>query len=316
MDPLYVSIDGLIAPARGRHLSVTDRGFQLGDAVFETLRARAGNPVEMAQHVERLHHSLGLLEIDAGQDLAARLEAGIADLLTAEGLTGPDGDAAIRITISRGAAPGRGIMPPAVRATVVIQCWPTEPPPAWQLERGLGMMVSAIRRDPEHPLAAAKSTSRAESVYARLEARRAGADDAVFLTTDGYLSEATSANLFVIRDGRLATPSLACAILAGTTRAWLLGWAARVGLRPEEGLLTTRDLAEADEAFVSSSVAGVVPVTRIDAAEIGSGRPGAWTLRARAEREACFGAAAATGVAAAGPDGVVAAGADGREEPR
>ena len=81
------------------------------------------------------------------------------------------------------------------------------------------------------------------------EARAAGADDALFLTIDGFLSEATTSNVFLVRRGELATPSLACAILPGTTRGWLLGWAARVGLAPHEGWLTTRDLVEADEAF-------------------------------------------------------------------
>lgn len=288
MDPRHVSIDGQLSPADAPHLSATDRGFQLGDAVFETLRARAGRSIELAQHVERFRHSLELLEIDAGPDLAPRLARWIAELLTAEGLAGAAGDAAVRITISRGAGPGRGILPPATRPTVVIQCWPMEPPPPTLLASGARLTLSTIRRDPENPMAAVKSTSRADSVYARLEARRAGADDALFLTTDGYLSEATSANLFLVRDGRLLTPSLACAILAGTTRGWLLGWGERVGLRPDEGFLTTRDLAEADEAFLSSSVAGVLPVTQLDDSPIGTGRPGPWTLRARADREACF----------------------------
>ena len=82
-----------------------------------------------------------------------------------------------------------------------------------------------MRRDPESPLNNLKTTSRADFVHARIEARAAGADDALFLTIDGYLSEATSANLFLVRDGALATPSLACAILAGTTRDWILRWA-------------------------------------------------------------------------------------------
>ena len=129
-------------------------------------------------------------------------------------------------------------------------------------------------------------TSRADFVHARIEARAAGADDALFLTIDGYLSEATSANLFLVRDGALVTPSLACAILAGTTRDWILRWAASVGLRPEEGLLTVRELVEADEAFLSSSVAGILPVTRFAGEDVGDGRPGEWTRRARADREA------------------------------
>ena len=110
------------------------------------------------------------------------------------------------------------------------------------------LVASAVRRDPASPLATLKTTSRADYVYARLEARRAGADDALFLTTDGHLSEGTTANIFLVRtaaDGvvELATPSLDCAILPGTTRSWLLAWGARVGLRPVEGRLTRADLA-------------------------------------------------------------------------
>jgi branched-chain amino acid aminotransferase len=162
--------------------------------------------------------------------------------------------------------------------------------PTDHLERGLRLVASSVRRDPQNPLATLKTTSRAEYVYARLEARRAGADDALFLTIDDHLSEGTSANIFVVRattDGasELATPSLDCAILPGTTRSWLLEWARHVGLRPFEGRLRRHDLAGAQEAFLSSSVAGILPVTMFDGAPIGDGRPGDWTLRARADRE-------------------------------
>jgi branched-subunit amino acid aminotransferase/4-amino-4-deoxychorismate lyase len=160
------------------------------------------------------------------------------------------------------------------------------PTPSDHLERGLHLVSSTVRRDPENPLAALKTTSRADYVFARVEARTAGADDALFLTTDGFLSEATSANLFLVREDRLATPSLGCAILPGTTRSWILRWAEGVGLTAEEGFLTTRHLHEADEAFISSSVAGILPVTRFDGEPIADGRPGPWTLRARDDREA------------------------------
>jgi branched-chain amino acid aminotransferase len=166
------------------------------------------------------------------------------------------------------------------------------PAPREHLERGLRLVASAIRRDPASPLATLKTTSRAEYVHARLEARRAGADDALFLTTDDHLSESTTANIFLVRrdpeDGglELATPALDCAILPGTTRSWLLGWAARVGLRPVEGRLRRADLATADEAFLCSSVAGILPVTAFEGRPIGDGLPGPWTLRARADREA------------------------------
>ncbi len=295
--PRHVWVDGAVRPAEGAHLSVFDRGFQLGDGVFETLRARAGRPAELREHLARLRRSADGLAIGLPADLEALLAAGIADLLAAEDLAGPDADAAIRITVSRGPYHGRGLLPPDehAAATVAVQAWPVAPAPVGHLERGLHLVSSAVRRDPENPLAALKTTSRADYVYARLEARREGADDALFLTTDGFLSEATSANVFLVRDvdGRpeLATPALECAILPGTTRGWLLGWARRVGLAPVEGWLTTRDLAEAREAFLCSSVAGVLPVTRFDGRPIGDGLPGPWTRRARADREAFIGSA-------------------------
>lgn len=286
--PAHIWLDGQLLPADAPHLSAFDRGFQLGDGVFETLRARSGRAIELPEHVARLRRSAVVLAIPLSDDLEARLATGIAELVAAEGLDGPDGDASVRITVSRGVFFGRGLLPPAEHpvATIVIQAWPVPPAPAGHLEHGLHLVSSSVRRDPESPLSALKTTSRADYVYARIEARNAGADDALFLTTDGFVSEATSANIFVVRGDELATPSLACAILPGTTRDWILRWAEGVGLRPEEGFLTTRHLHDADEAFISSSVAGILPVTRFDGEPIGEGRPGPWTLRARADREA------------------------------
>jgi branched-chain amino acid aminotransferase len=291
--PSHVWVDGRLLPAAGTHLSVFDRGFQLGDGIFETLRVRGARATELAEHIARLRSSAAGLDIPLPDDLDEVLGVGIADLLVATGLDGPAGDASVRITVSRGAFRGRGLLPPdeAVAATIAIQAWPVVPPLGGHLERGLRLVTSTIRRDPANPLATLKTTSRADYVYARLEARRAGADDALFLTTDGHLSEGTTANIFLVRRAaddvvELATPSLDCAILPGTTRSWLLTWAARAGLRPVEGRLTRVDLGSADEAFVSSSVAGVLPVTSFDGDPIGDGRPGPWTLRARADREA------------------------------
>ena len=292
--PGHVWVDGRLLPADGTHLSVFDRGFQLGDGIFETLRARAGRPTELAEHTARLRRSAAGLAMDLPDDLENLLADAVDAIVAAEGLAGPDGDASVRITISRGAFFGRGLLPPDEHPapTIVIQAWPV-PPPGAHLEQGLHLVPSRVRRDPENPLSALKTTSRADYVYARLEARTAGADDALFLTIDGFLSEATSANLFVVRATpgpgaapELATPSLACAILPGTTRDWILRWGAAAGLMPQEGWLTTRDLAEADEAFLSSSVAGILPVTRFAGEPIGTGLPGPWTLRARADREA------------------------------
>ena len=268
----HVWVDGRLLDADGAHLSVFDRGFQLGDGIFETLRVRGGHPTELAEHTARLRNSAAGLDISLPDD--------IAELLASDGLDGETGDASVRITVSRGAFRGRGLLPPdeSVAATIAIQAWPVVPAPARHLERGLHLIASSVRRDPASPLATLKTTSRADFVYARLEARRAGADDALFLTIDDELSEGTTANIFLVRraaDGatELATPSLACAILPGTTRSWLLAWGERVGLRSVETRLSRADLAAADEAFLSSSVAGVLPVTRFAGEPIGTGSP-------------------------------------------
>ncbi|HLX34590.1 MAG TPA: aminotransferase class IV [Candidatus Limnocylindrales bacterium] len=286
--PRHVWVDGSVRDADAPQLTVFDRGFQLGDGVFETLRARAGIATELAEHLARLRTSADGLAIELPADVEVRLRDGIAALLAAEGLAGPDGDASIRITVSRGDYRARGLLPQGggQPPTIAIQAWPVPPTPEDHLGRGLHLVASTVRRDPESPLAALKTTSRADYVFARLEARQSGADDALFLTIDGHLSEATSANVFLVRGRELATPALACAILPGTTRSWILGWATSAGLDATEGWLTTRDLAEADEAFLSSSVAGILPVTRFEGRPVGTGVPGPWTLRARAAREA------------------------------
>jgi branched-chain amino acid aminotransferase len=283
----HIWIDGRLEPADDTHLSAFDRGFQLGDGIFETLRATAGHATELDEHLARLRASAAGLEIELPDSLEQDVARGIAALLAVDDLAGVDGDASVRITVSRGVVAARGLLPAAdSRATIVIQAWPVTPPPAAQLERGVHLIASSVRRDPASPLAALKTTSRADFVYARLEARRAGADDALFLTIDGDLSEATSANIFLVRGSELATPSLDCAILAGTTRTWILRWAADAGLAVAETHLTAAELAGADEAFLCSSVAGIIPVTRFAGAAIGTGHPGPWTIRARAAREA------------------------------
>ncbi len=291
--PRHVWVNGSLLPADDRHLSAFDRGFQLGDGIFETLRVRGGHATELAEHVARLRGSAAGLDIELPAALERMLLPAIAELLAAEGLGGPEGDASLRITVSRGEWASRGLLPPRdqhLKATIVIQAWPVIPPPADHLERGLALVASSVRRDPTNPIVSLKTTSRADYVFARLEARRAGADDALFLTISGHLSEATTANLFLVRAAgdrtiELATPSLDCAILPGTTRSWLLRWASVAGLRPVEAWLQPEDLATADEAFMCSSVAGVLPVTRFDGRPIGAGIPGPWTMRARADRE-------------------------------
>jgi branched-chain amino acid aminotransferase len=293
-------VDGRIVAVDAPQLSIVDRGFLLGDGIFETMRARRGVAIEWEEHVARLHQSANALSIELPIADEALLH-GIGALLAALDLDGIGaagigetagvGDAAIRVTVSRGWSSSRGLLPREWRTiapTVVIAAWPYEPPSAALLGRGIHAIVSSIRRDPSSPLAGVKSTSRADHVFARLEAERAAVEDAIFVTLDDRLSETTTANLWLVDGDRISTPGPDAAILAGTTRGWLLDAAPTLGI----GVATARetdirmaDLLGADEAFLSSSVAGIVALTAAEGRTIGSGTPGPITMALREARE-------------------------------
>ena len=282
-----VWINGRLERADAALLSVTDRGFQLGDAVFETIRVVGGHALELPAHLSRLRESARVLEIPLPDDLGPRLAKAISDLCEANGLDESGTRLAVRITASRGPVDERGLRPPEnVEPSLVVQAWRVAATPPELLDEGLHMIISSVRRDAGSPLAGVKTTSRAELVYAQLEARNHGADDALLLTTEGYLAESTSASLFLVGDAGLATPSLDCGILASTTRAWVIASGApQLGLAVRQEHLLRDDLFAANEAFVASSVAGIVPVTRVDGRPIGRAAPGARTMQLRALRE-------------------------------
>jgi branched-chain amino acid aminotransferase len=286
-------LDGRLVPSDAAHISVYDRGFQLGDGVFEALRARRGVAIELAGHLARLHGSLSALAFELPFD-DTTLASGLADLLAAERLDGPGsadgieppGDAVVRITVSRGFDPTRGVAPRAGgRATVAIQAWPFAPPGARALAEGERFITSSVRRDADSPISGIKTTSRAELVYARIEADRAGADDAIFLTTDGRITEATTSNILLITGDTCATPRLDTGLLAGTTRAWLVEHGDAVGLAMVQRDLRLEDVLAADEMAICASIGGVIPVSSLDGRPIGSGKPGPRTVAMRAARE-------------------------------
>jgi len=285
--PSTVWINGRLEPADKAVLTVTDRGFQVGDGIFETLRVVGGRVLELPIHTIRLQASAAVLAMPLPDDLERCLGQAIADLCRANRLDGSDTQAAVRVTVSRGAVDGRALLPPDdVRPNLVVQAWRVDPPPPELLSQGLHLAITAVRRDPASPLATVKTTSRAEFVYAQLEAHQRGADDALFLTTDGHLAEATSASLFLVEGVGLATPSLDCGILVSTTREWVISSGGPgLGLAVRQDHLTPNDLFVADEAFLASSVAGILPITSVDGQPIGAGTPGVWTLRLRALRE-------------------------------
>jgi branched-chain amino acid aminotransferase len=279
-------VDGRLVAAGEPALVVGDRGFQLGDGLFETLRVRRGVAIELALHLSRLREGLGVLAIPMpwGDDELATGILGVA-------MANAPSDAAVRITVSRGAPTERGLLPAGwrdLRPTFVIQAWPHVPVAAAVLARGVRAVIATGRRDPAHPLSTVKTTSRADHVHAKLEAELAGADDAITLTVDGNVAEATTANVVTIVGNRALTPPLAAGVLAGTTRDWLLrpDGAAALGLTAAEGWLTPADLLAADEVLLCSSVAGFQPLVSLDGAPIAGGLPGPWAVRLREAREA------------------------------
>ena len=279
-------VDGRLVSADEPALVVGDRGFQLGDGLFETLRVRRGVAIEIDLHLARLREGLRVLAVPMTWS-DGEMAAAISSIVEANA---PD-DAAVRVTVSRGAPTGRGLLPSGWRElapTVVIQAWPHVPIAEPVLARGVRAVIASGRRDPAFPLATVKTTSRADHVHAKLEAELAGADDAITLTLDGHVAEATTANVGIVVGRRILTPPLAAGILAGTTRDWLLRpeGAAALGLAAAEAWFTPDDLLAADEAMLCSSVAGFQPIVSLDGAAIAGGVPGAWTARLRAAREA------------------------------
>lgn len=283
---LIAWVGGRLVDAASPALRVGDRGFQLGDGLFETLRVRRGVAVDVDLHLARLREGLATMAIPMPLP-DAEILAAIASVVAANAPL----DAAVRLTVSRGAPDGRGLLPTDWRAlapTLVVQAWPHFALARDVLARGVRAVIATGRRDPAHPLASVKTTSRADHVHAKLEAERSGADDAITLTIDGHVAEATTANVAMVVGSRVLTPPLAAGILAGTTREWLLGpeGAAALGLDATEAWILPADLLAADEVLLCSSVAGFQALVALDGVPIGSGVPGPWASRLREAREA------------------------------
>lgn len=267
-------IDGERVDSSSLHLSAFDRGFTLGDGVFETMRAYAGVPFRLRAHIERLQGGAARLGFDA----PAGLERLVTDAMreaAASGLV----DAALRLTVTRGpAAPG--LAPPrAPRPTTVltIHSLPILPPTLY--EAGLAARVATGRRNEHAATAGIKTVSYGDAIVALAQARQAGDDEAIFLDTAGHVSEATASNLFVCLDDRLVTPPESCGILAGITRQAVLDLAPTCDCVVEERVLSIADLLRATEAFLTSSVREIVPLTRIDGHPVGTGARGPLTAR-------------------------------------
>ena len=249
-----VWIDGRLLRGAEATVSVFDRGVRDGEGLFETLRAYGGVPFLWSRHLERLVLSAAELGFPVPPSPAHLLEA-VRLVLDAGGT----GDAAIRVTVTRGIPGGR-----PTRAGGWVEAEPISAR-LWAGARSGGARVVVSRRPfAPGPLGRHKTTSRLAYHLAREEARARRADEALLAAADGRVLEGAVSSVFAVRRGVVKTPPLASGILPGITRAFVLESCASLGMSTEEDELTVSSLAEADEVFLTNSLQEIVPVAVLE----------------------------------------------------
>jgi branched-chain amino acid aminotransferase len=272
-----IHLDGKLESERGPHLSALDRGFTLGDGVFDTIRVVRGRPFRLAEHLDRLGASADTIGLPMPVG-PPELAAAVAELLEANGLA----NAIARITVSRGVPADRGVLPPEPPApTLAIIATPFGGYPEERYERGYRAAVSRIRRNPTSPVSRIKSCNYLDSVLARMEATRLGADEALLFSTTGELACGSSSNVFLVLGETLVTPSLESGVLDGVTRRAVIELAEQMTASCVERTVAPEELAAAREVFVTNTALGVMPVVSVDGRAVGPGTPGPLTGRLR-----------------------------------
>jgi branched-chain amino acid aminotransferase len=256
---MKISINGVITEVAEARIDPTDRGFTLGDGVFETIAVRRNAVRHLAQHLTRFRAGATLLGIPLPGD-----DQHIADMIGAAIAANNVSECVVRVMITRG--PGvRGLAtPPRPKPTLVISVAPL-PPPA---EPAKVIIAKTTRRNEHSPLARIKHTNYLDNILARREAEAVGADDALLLNIAGNVAESTVANIFVLVDGFMLTPPVADGALPGIMR----GEAIKL-TKAEERTITVEMLTRSAEVFLTNAL-GVRPVTHIDGKPVGDGDAG------------------------------------------
>ncbi len=246
-------------------VSIFDRGFLMADAVYEVVSVLDGKLLEFAGHLKRLERSLGELDMAKPKDFDNLLE--IHRELVAQNNVQEGG---IYLQITRGVADRDFVFPKDVEPTLVM--FSQERPIIESPAAKIGMRIISVedqrwgRRD-------IKTVQLLYPSMAKMMAKAAGVDDA-WLVEDGFVTEGTSNNAYIVKDGKIITRSLSHDILHGITRASVLRYAAEAQMVVEERNFTVKEAQAADEAFITSASAFVTPVIEIDGAKLGSGTPG------------------------------------------
>jgi len=270
---MWIFLNDCFVQKEHARVSVFDHGFLYGDGVYETLRAYQGRILLWERHMARLRRSCELI----GLDLPIRDEAWIpiiAELLFRNGLQ----DAGLRLTVSRGEGE-LGIDPSLCpNPTIVVMAKPVVTYTDQQWEQGKVLHLSSVRRNPELAQSPQiKALSFLNNILAKQEAVRVGADDALMLNMDRYLSECTTSNIFYVKNQQLYTPAVDCGILKGITRDVVIELAEKLEVCVEEGRYTMEQLLQADECFITNTGVEIMPVSGIGDCQIGQGKRGPLT---------------------------------------
>ncbi|MFV0358537.1 D-amino-acid transaminase [Tropicimonas sp.] len=270
-----VYVNGEYLPEEEAKVSVFDRGFLFADGVYEVTSVLGGKLIDFDGHFRRLQRSLSELDMQAPEVLGELLE--IHRELVARNEIG---DGLIYLQITRGAPGDRDFaFPPEGTAPTVVLFTQSKPGLADSPQARAGVRVISIedirwgRRD-------IKTVQLLYPSMGKMMAKKAGADDA-WMIEDGFVTEGTSNNAYIVRGGRIITRNLGTEILHGITRAAVLRFAREAQMTVEERPFTIDEAREADEAFFTSASAFVMPVVEIDGAVLGNGTPGPVATRLR-----------------------------------
>ena len=240
-------------------VSVLDRGFIFGDAVYEVIPAPGGRFFGLGEHLARLEHSLAAVQIAAPMDAEA-WSALLHELLVRNAA----GDVAVYLQVTRGVAERDHAFPSDITPTVFAMC---KPLPAAQ---GLARVSAITLPDNRWGRCDIKSTSLLANVLLRNEAVRRGCYEAL-LVREGRLTEGAASNVFVVQGGRVRTPPLGPALLAGVTRGLLIDALGRAGRDVDQVDIDVSELAGADEIWLTSSSRDLVCVATLDERQVGDG---------------------------------------------
>lgn len=268
---LKVWLDGELVPVEEARISVFDHGLLYGDGCFEGIRIYGGKIFKEDEHVKRLFESAKAIRLQIPMTPQQVREA-MHEAMQANGIAG---DGYIRLVVTRGVGSlGLSIYHTACPSVFVIaDKIALYPPEVYQ--RGLHCIISSLARNhPNTTSPRVKSLNYLNNIMAKAEAKEAGADEAIMMTTDGFVSECTGDNIFVIRNGEVFTPPTEMGILEGITRNLAMELAGRRGIHVHEKVLIRHDLHIADECFATGTAAEIIPITRIDGRPVADGKPG------------------------------------------